>query len=461
MKCLDTFSTPQLELIHKGKVRDSYRIDDKRRMIVVTDRISAFDNVLNNYIPYKGAVLNGISNFWFENTMDIIDNHILEVVDPNINIVKEADPIRVEVIVRGYLTGSMWRGYQNGKRTFSGVTVGEGLACNQKFPEPIVTPTTKEDSDREISPEDIAKEGWVSSDIYQKMADISLKLFERGSSVLAQNGIVLVDTKYEFGLYKGKLILIDEIHTPDSSRFWRASDYEKDPQSAEQIDKEFVRQWMIKNSKNGKYPDTLDDSVVEETSRRYVEIFEIITGQKFDYNQFYDSKHRVAQNLCSAGLIKDGYIAIVMGSASDKTHADKMKAIIEKYDINCFYRVISAHKNGERLVQLGETLNNSVEPGAVIAVAGRSNGLGGALGANLSIPVISCPPFKDNADIMVNVNSSLMMPSLTPASTVVYPDNAALNALRSLNIQRVRKQMTDEIDRMKKDLIEADKNINK
>ncbi|HRX16894.1 MAG TPA: phosphoribosylaminoimidazolesuccinocarboxamide synthase [Spirochaetota bacterium] len=461
MKCLDTFSTPQLELIHKGKVRDSYRIDDKRRMIVVTDRISAFDNVLNNYIPYKGAVLNGISNFWFENTMDIIDNHILEVVDPNINIVKEADPIRVEVIVRGYLTGSMWRGYQNGKRTFSGVTVGEGLACNQKFPEPIVTPTTKEDSDREISPEDIAKEGWVSSDIYQKMADISLKLFERGSSVLAQNGIVLVDTKYEFGLYKGKLILIDEIHTPDSSRFWRASDYEKDPQSAEQIDKEFVRQWMIKNSKNGKYPDTLDDSVVEETSRRYVEIFEIITGQKFDYNQFYDSKHRVAQNLCSAGLIKDGYIAIVMGSASDKTHADKMKSTIEKYDIKCFYRVISAHKNGERLVQLGETLNNSVEPGAVIAVAGRSNGLGGALGANLSIPVISCPPFKDNADIMVNVNSSLMMPSLTPASTVVYPDNAALNALRSLNIQRVRKQMTDEIDRMKKDLIEADKNINK
>ncbi|MDA3899667.1 MAG: phosphoribosylaminoimidazolesuccinocarboxamide synthase [Spirochaetes bacterium] len=460
MRCLDTFSTPQLELIHKGKVRDSYRIDSKRRMIVVTDRISAFDNVLNNYIPYKGSVLNGISNFWFSRTTDIIDNHILEVIDPNMNIVKEAEPIRVEVIVRGYLTGSMWRGYENGKRTFSGVTVGEGLTYNQRFETPLVTPTTKEDSDREISPEDIAKEGWVAADVYKKMADIALQLFERGSTLLAEKGIVLVDTKYEFGMYDGKLILIDEIHTPDSSRFWRMEDYKKDPSSAEQIDKEFVRQWLIKNSKEGRYPDTLDESVVEETSRRYVEIYEIITDEKFNYRDYHDSKHRVSQNLTRAGLIKDGYVAIVMGSPSDKPHADKMKSIIEEYGIHCFYRVISAHKNGERLVELAEQLNNSVEPGAVIAVAGRSNGLGGALGANLSVPVISCPPFKDSADILVNVNSSLMMPSKTPASTVVYPDNAALNALRSLNITRVRKQMTSEIAEMKLSLVDADKTIN-
>ncbi len=461
MNYLKTFATPQLDCIHRGKVRDSYRIDEKRRMIVVTDRISAFDNVLENAVPFKGAVLNGISNYWFEKTKDIIDNHIIEVIDPNINLVHEAQPIRVEVIVRGYLTGSMWRGYQNGKRNFSGVEVGDGLTKNQKFGSPIVTPTTKEDSDREITPEDIVKEGWIDGDTYKKMEEAALKLFARGSEHLLEKGIILVDTKYEFGLLDGKLILIDEIHTPDSSRFWRKEDYEKDAGSVEQMDKEFVRQWLISNKTGSGYPTQLSDMVVYETTNRYIEIYEIVTGNTFNRENFDFLRERITKSLVKAELIKDGFIAIVMGSPSDVKHAVKMKEIIDLYTVNCFYRVISAHKNGERIAEFAETVNNSIEPGVVIAVAGRSNGLGGALAANLSVPVINCPPFKDSADIMVNVNSSLMMPSKTPAVTVIHPDNAAYAALRSLGITRVRGLLTDDIKQMKEKLIEADREINR
>lgn len=461
MNFLDTFRTPQLELLHSGKVRDSYRIDEKRRLIAVTDRISAFDNVLENCIPYKGAVLNGISNYWFEKTKDIIDNHILDSVDPNINIVKEATPIRVEVIVRGYLTGSMWRGYQNGKREFSGVAVGDGLEKNQPFEKPIITPTTKEESDREITPADIVSEGWIDEKTYKAMEEAALKLFDRGSKHLEEKGIILVDTKYEFGLLEGKLILIDEIHTPDSSRFWKKSDYEKNPDEVEQVDKEFVRQWLIANKMDGNYPTKLPDSVVEETSRRYIEIYEIVTGMKFDVHYFDNMRQRITANLYKNDIIKDGYVAIVMGSPSDLEHGKKIKEVAEKYGVSVFFRVVSAHKNGERILELAEVFNNSIEVGAVIAVAGRSNGLGGALAANLSVPVISCPPFKDSDDITVNVNSSLMMPSRTPASTIVHPDNAAYNAVRSLGNNRIKAQLNSEIARMKLDLIEADNEINK
>ena len=200
------------------------------------------------------------------------------MIDPNITLVQEAAPIRVEIIVRNYLTGSMWRGYQQGKREFSGVTVPDGLQKNQQFPQPIVTPTTKEKSDREISPADLVKEGWVAQATYHKMEQAALQLFELGSNLLAEKGIILVDTKYEFGLIDEELVLIDEIHTPDSSRFWRAADYADNPNNAEQIDKEYVRQWLLEHKTEGHYPQTLPEEVVTETSRRYLEIYKLITG---------------------------------------------------------------------------------------------------------------------------------------------------------------------------------------
>ncbi len=459
MNCLKTFLSPQLKVIHKGKVRDSIRVDDKSRLIAVTDRISSFDNVLNNYIPYKGAVLTGITNFWFEKTRNIIDNHLISTVDPNISLVKEADPIRVEVIVRGYLTGSMWRGYKKGKRNFSGVDAQDGLTQNAKFPSPIVTPTTKEDSDREISPNDIVLEGWSTKELYTRMEKIALELFDFGSKFLAERGIILVDTKYEFGLVDGELILIDEIHTPDSSRFWSKEDYDVDPLKVDSIDKEFVRQWLLKNKEDGEFKQVLPAEIVEETSRRYKDIYAKIVGSELVLDEKQDINDRVAKNLCEANLIKDGYISIVMGSPSDLDHCKKIKSHLDKYDIYVDMRVCSAHKNGERILALAEVYNNSIEPGAIIAVAGRSNGLGGALAANMAIPMFNCPPFKDKDDIMVNIYSSLIMPSKTPAATVVDVSSAALAALRSLGLQRLKAIFRAEIAETKQSLIDADELI--
>ncbi len=458
MKTLTYFSSPQLEKIHAGKVRDSIRIDDKKRMIVVTDRISAFNKNLKNAIPAKGGVLNSLTNFWFNKTKHIIDNHLLEQIDNNISIVKEAQPIRVEMIVRAYLTGSMWRGYQEGKREFSGVKVPDGLTKNQKFPQPILTPTTKDKDDTEITEEEIIERGLVDKALYQEMKQKALELFDFGSKYLDEKGIVLVDTKYEFGLVDGKLTLIDEIHTPDSSRFWNKKDYEKNPGNVEQIDKEFVRQWMLKNKKKGKIPDVLPPEVVAETSKRYKEIYQIITGKEYK-EPALPIKTRMYHNLLNKGYIKPAYIALVMGSKSDVTHAEKILSHLEKFDIKKQMRIISAHKNGERLVDFAQTVNHAIEPVSVIAIAGRSNGLGGALAANLNLPVINCPPFSDKTDIMLNINSSLMMPSHTPAVTVVHPDNAALAAVRSLQIPAFKEMMEEDIRKMKEKLIAEDNEI--
>ena len=300
MNYLLSFETPQIEKIHEGKVRDSFRIDDDTRMIVVTDRLSAFDRVLDTPIPNKGAVLNGIANWWFGYTKDIISNHLLRQIDPNMTLVKEANPIKIEMVVRGYLTGSMWRGYQKGERTFSGASVPDGLTKNQRFENPIITPTTKEKKDRPITPENIVKEGLIDAATYAQMEKMALQLFAKGTEYLASKGIILVDTKYEFGLLNGELILIDEMHTPDSSRFWSVADYNANPETATQIDKEYVRQWLIAND----YPMKLSDEVAAEASRRYIKMYELITEKSFVETD-EPTKVRMNRNLINEGLIKD------------------------------------------------------------------------------------------------------------------------------------------------------------
>lgn len=460
MNYLLNFATPQLKKLHSGKVRESLRVNDTTRMIVVSDRLSAFDNVLETPIPYKGAVLNGITNWWFEQTEDIVPNHFIKMVDPNVTLVKEAVPVRVEMIVRAYLTGSMWRAYNKGQRVLYGLEIADGMDKNDKFPEPIITPTTKEDNDRPITPAEAVSEGWVTQEVYDKMAEISLKLFARGTEHLAEKGIILVDTKYEFGLIDGEVILIDEIHTPDSSRFWQSVDYAANPKTAAQIDKEYVRQWLLANKKDGKYPTRLSEEVAQEASRRYLRVFETITGKPLNVSPNIPTTTRIAANLVAEGLIKDGYVAMIMGSASDIPHCEKIKAYLDKYGVHTEFRIVSAHKNGEELGKMAAVYNNSVEPGAIIAVAGRSNGLGGALGANMNIPVINCPPFKDKTDLMVNINSSLMMPSKTPAMTMIQRDNAAYAALRTLNVPRIREQFSKDIAQLKADLLAADAKYN-
>ena len=290
------------------------------------------------------------------------------------------------------------------------------------------------------------------------MKEISLKLFKRGQKILLEKGIILVDTKYEFGLIGNELVLIDEIHTPDSSRFWLAEDYERDSLKVEQIDKEFVRNYLMTNKINGQYPTKLPNRIVKETQKRYNDIFTIITGKKLN-NEIDHPIERIKNTLIKKEFMTDGFVAIIMGSKGDLPFAKTIKVEIEKYNIFVDMRVVSAHKNGERISGIADEYNNSIEPGAVIAVAGRSNGLGGALSANLNIPVFNCPPFKDKIDMLTNVNSSLMMPSNTPAATVVDPKNVALIALRSLNIRRLREKFSKEIVEMKEKLFKDDESI--
>lgn len=454
---MQEISSPQIKKIHQGKVRDSFRVDEKRRLIVATDRLSSFDMVLETLIPGKGAVLNSLASWWFEQTKDIVDNHLIKPIGTNASLVHEADPIKIEMIVRGYITGSAWRKYEKGDRAVSGVSIPDGLKKNDAFPTPIITPTTKEESDREISREELLAEGWTTKAIYKQMEDYAIQLFEHGSKLLKERGIILVDTKYEFGLKDGKVILIDEIHTPDSSRFWSVDDYKKNPDTVEQLDKEFVRTHLMKNKIDGKYPTTLPDEIVAETVRRYEAIYKMITGEEITHVR--RPEHYLAACLEDEGLMKDGFVSIIMGSKSDLPHANKMKSIIEKYDIPCDLRIMSAHKNGEAILDVAKEYNHALEAVSVIAVAGRSNGLGGALAANLTCPVISCPPFTDKVDMMVNINSSLIMPSNTPAATVVDPKNAAYLALRSLNLHRLKNVFSNEILETKEGLIEADMKV--
>jgi phosphoribosylaminoimidazole-succinocarboxamide synthase len=307
MNTLNHFETPQLELLHRGKVRDSFRAPSGERLIVVTDRLSAFDSVLETPVAHKGAVLNGLAAFWFDKTRHIIPNHVISLPDPNVTLAQEAEPIRVEMVVRHYLTGSMWRGYQQGQRSFSGVAVPDGLTKHQQFPEPIVTPTTKEESDREITPENLVAEGWVTAELYEQMRVKALELFNFASRWMAERGIILVDTKYEFGLRNGELLLIDEIHTPDSSRFWSADDYARTPEAAEQMDKEYVRQWLIAHKQDDQYPRALTPEVSAEATRRYLDIYERITGAPLPTASSNDDdmQARMVSNLVRAGIIQE------------------------------------------------------------------------------------------------------------------------------------------------------------
>jgi len=262
------------------------------------------------------------------------------------------------------------------------------------------------------------------------------------------------------------LILIDEMHTPDSSRFWAAEDYARNPETAEQMDKEYVRQWLIANKKDGQYPRALTPEVAQEASRRYLDIYQRITGQALPTAETeaaeapgtgrHDARARLLANLVQAGLLKDAWVNIVMSSPTDREHCENIRQQFDGYGIFTQLRVTSAHKNGETMAGMADIWNNSIEPGVLIAVAGLSNGLGGALAANVNVPVISCPSWKDYAELAMNLNSSVIMPSGTPNLTVVRPDNAAQAALRALNIPRLRERLSQDIKATKAKLRAAD-----
>ncbi len=297
---------PTLGERYEGKVRDNYSKDGER-IIIVSDRLSAFDRIIT-LIPFKGQVLNQIAEFWFEKTKDIVGNHVIEFPDPNVVVAKECTALPVEMVVRGYITGvtstSAWYNYEKGVRNFCGNELPEGLKKNQKFDAPILTPSTKAekgDHDESVSKEEILSRGVISEEDFDYMADVSMKLFNRGVEVAAKQGIILVDTKYEFGKDKdGNIILIDEIHTPDSSRFWYQNEYEQRLESGEEqkkIDKEYLREWLADKGfiGEGEVPE-IPDEVRVETARRYIEAYELITGQTFEA-EVGDVNARLENNL--------------------------------------------------------------------------------------------------------------------------------------------------------------------
>ena len=276
--------------VYHGKVRDVYNINDELIVMVATDRISAFDVILPKGIPFKGQVLNQIAEQFLDATSDICPNWKLATPDPMVTVGLKCEGFRVEMIIRGYLTGSAWRDYKDGCRELCGVKLPEGMKENQKFQEPIITPTTKAEAghDENISREEIIKQGIVSKEDYETMERYTRALFARGSEMAAKKGLILVDTKYEFGKRDGKVYLIDEIHTPDSSRYFYADGYEERFEKGEaqrQLSKEFVRQWLIENGFMGKAGQTvpeMTDEYCQSVSDRYIELYEHIVGEKFD-----------------------------------------------------------------------------------------------------------------------------------------------------------------------------------
>ena len=283
------FNFPGQTAFYKGKVRDVYTIEDRFLVMVVTDRISAFDVVLPEPIPYKGQVLNQIAAHFLKATADIVPNWVIAVPDPSVTIGKMCEPFKVEMVIRGYLAGHAAREYAAGKRQVCGVTLPEGLNENDKLPEPIITPTTKASvgHDEDISREDILAKGIVSEEDYAQLEQYTRALFARGTEIAAAQGLILVDTKYEFGKADGQIFLIDEIHTPDSSRYFYSEGYAERQQNGEpqkQLSKEFVRKWLIENGfqgKDGQQVPAMTPEIVQSISERYIELFEKITGNAF------------------------------------------------------------------------------------------------------------------------------------------------------------------------------------
>lgn len=299
------FSFPGQTHVYHGKVRDVYTIDDDILVMIASDRISAFDVVLKKGIPFKGQVLNQLASRFLDMTSDIVPNWKLASPDPNVTIGRKCEPYMVEMVIRGYLTGHAWRTYKDGLRTLCGVELPEGLKEHDRLPAPIITPATKaeEGHDEDISREAILSKGIVPEDHYLLMEEYTRALFQRGTEIALENGLILVDTKYEFGLLDGKVCLMDEIHTPDSSRYFIADGYEaRQARGAQQkqLSKEFVREWLIDNQfmgRDGDIEPIMEDAFVDKVSRRYIELYERVMGENFHPAPLEDLELRVQDNV--------------------------------------------------------------------------------------------------------------------------------------------------------------------
>ena len=299
------FNFPNQKDVYNGKVRDVYNINDEFLTMIVTDRISAFDVVLPKGIPFKGQVLNQLAKMFLKSTEDIVPNWMISSPDPNVTIGHFCIPFKIEMVIRGYLTGHAWRTYKSGKREICGVKMPDGMVEHQKFPTPIITPSTKAEfgHDEDISREDILRKGIVEEKDYLKLEEYTRAVFQRGSEMADQRGLILVDTKYEFGKKDGKIFLIDEIHTPDSSRYFYKEGYQERQENGEpqkQLSKEFVREWLMENGfqgKDGQKIPEMNKEFVKSVSERYIELFEKVSGTKFEKPELENPLERIEKNV--------------------------------------------------------------------------------------------------------------------------------------------------------------------
>ena len=299
------FNFPNQKNVYNGKVRDVYNINDEFLTMVVTDRISAFDVVLPKGIPYKGQVLNQLAKKFLKSTEDIVPNWMISSPDPNVTIGHFCEPFKIEMVIRGYLTGHAWRTYKAGKREICGVKIPDGMVEHQKFPSPIITPSTKANfgHDEDISREEILRKGIIEEKDYIKLEAYTRAIFQRGSEMADERGLILVDTKYEFGKKDGKIFLIDEIHTPDSSRYFYKDGYQQRQDNREtqkQLSKEFVREWLMENGfqgKDGQNIPEMNKEFVDSVSNRYIELFEKVSGTKFEKPDYNNPLERIEKNV--------------------------------------------------------------------------------------------------------------------------------------------------------------------
>jgi phosphoribosylaminoimidazole-succinocarboxamide synthase len=404
--------------VKTGKVRDLYNLDDNHYIIHHSDRLSSFDRHICD-VEGKGELLCKTAAWWFEKTQHIIPNHVVAINGKDL-LVKKCEVIPIEFVMRGYITGStstsLWTHYKNGARTYCGESFPDGLVKNQKLATHVLTPTTKDEHDEPLSCQDIMDRGILTSDEMNNIRDIVFKLFAFGQEEAAKRGLILVDTKYEFGYNKeGNIVLIDEVHTCDSSRFWRASTYKTlfvNGEEPEKLDKDSVRDYV--KSKCDPYKDAIPEIPQERNNhvlRCYQELYTRLTGGKGD---------------CLA--------VILSGSPSDASHVEKIQHELVTQGIAFESHICSAHKKTRELLDILDRLEESINRIIYITVAGRSNALSGVVACNTKAPVIACPPFKDKMDMYVNLHSSTQMPSAVPSMTILEPNNVALACRRMFDL---------------------------
>lgn len=427
------------EHVYSGKVREVYDLHNDLLAIEHTDRLSSFDRHICD-VPGKGHILTETSAFWFSR-IDIPNHYVFS--EGNTMIVKKCTVIPIEVVVRGYITGStqtsLWTHYKKGTRNYCGVKFPDGLVKNQKLERNVITPTTKAEVDELITPKEIVERGIVNQEEWEYISKQALRLFNMGQMYADSRGLILVDTKYEFGRdSNGKILLIDEVHTCDSSRYWLQKSYESrmsENKEPEKYDKDIIRDYVKKNVKDPYKKKTFNipKTVVKKTYDTYLKFFNVLTESELEASDC-NMERIINYYLTNIDWIYRPHLVILSGSESDKDHVKKIEEHAKKYNIQTKSHVASAHKNTRKVLSILDFYNS--RPGQVIfvCVAGRSNALGGVVACNTDYPTIACPPFKDKMDMTVNINSTLQCPSKVPVMTVLEPINVAMCARKIFNL---------------------------